>query len=264
MGAIAKNRGYPYMTSGDDFILTTPDKTVQWQQAGGDVQHSTGRLLRGARVDNCHTTIVSGESKSVSTGRKGDSLDPASGIIQELSTDCVEGETLTPGAWLGTVIDTLDEAGEYSGVGVGRARSKQDRVRVPCQCSNGTPDGLLQVLRDPPVVLLFEVANGDHTSPGTDGEFLLRGGPSDKGCGTVDAEKDQCRLPARGSLLPNISITVCDTNQISLIRAESELGENKRLTLRASHNATAVGCNVHAGDSLLVALELIAQRELVA
>lgn len=97
---------------------------------------------------------------------------------------------------------------------------------MPCQCSNSTPDGLLQVLRDPPVVLLFEVANGDQASSGTDGEFLLRGGPSDKGCSTVDTEKDQCRLPARFSLLPNVSVTICGTNQVSLIRVERELGEN--------------------------------------
>lgn len=107
------------MTSSDNFILTTPDKTVQWQQAGRDVQHSTGWLLGSAGVNNSHTAIVSGESKSVSTGRKGNSLDPASGIVQELSTDCIEGETLAPGAWLGALIDTLDEAGEYSGMGVG-------------------------------------------------------------------------------------------------------------------------------------------------
>jgi hypothetical protein len=65
------------------------------------------------------------------------------------------------------------------------------------------------VFRDPPVVLLLKVTDGDQASSRTDGKFLLGGRPPYKGCGAVDSEEDERRLPARGGLLPNVCIAVC-------------------------------------------------------
>jgi hypothetical protein len=61
---------------------------------------------------------------------------------------------------------------------------------VPCESRDGTANGLLQVLRDPPIVLLFEVADGDNAGSRANGEFLLRGGPPDECGGAVDAQED--------------------------------------------------------------------------
>lgn len=83
---------------------------------------------------------------------------------------------------------------------------------MPCQGCNGAANGLLQVLRDPPVVLLLEVADGNYTSARANSEFLLRRRPAHECCCSVDSEKDQGRLPSGGGLLPDIGIAVYSAN----------------------------------------------------
>lgn len=117
-------RRQAYMTSGDNLIFAVPDKAVKRQETGRDVQHCTRGLLRRTRVHDGNTAIVTGEGKSVTTRGEANTLNPASGVVQEFTTDSVEGEALAPGAGLGTGIDTLDKAGEDARVGVGRASSK--------------------------------------------------------------------------------------------------------------------------------------------
>lgn len=113
------------MTSSNDLVLAVPDKTVQRQEAGRDVQHCTRGLLRRTRVHDSDTTIVAGEGKSITTRGEADALNPASGIVQEFTTDSVEGEALAPGARLRTGVDTLDKARKNTGVGVGGSGSQQ-------------------------------------------------------------------------------------------------------------------------------------------
>lgn len=79
---------------------------------------------------------------------------------------------------------------------IGRSCSEQDRVGVPGYTGDGGADGLLDVLGDPPVVLLFEVADGDQASTRTDCELGLGGSPANTGSSAVDAEKHQGRLPS--------------------------------------------------------------------
>jgi hypothetical protein len=73
------------------------------------------------------------------------------------------------------------------------------------------------VLGDPPVILLLEVTNSDHTGSRTNGELLLGGRPADKGGGTVDSEQDEGGLPASSGLLPDIGIAVCKVDSDSLV-----------------------------------------------
>lgn len=177
------------MTSGDNLILAIPDQTVEGQQTGADVQHCLGRLFRSTGVDNGHAAIVGRKSESISAWREADAVNPTSRVVQELSTDSVERETLAPCTGGRTFIHTLNEGGEDTSVRVRRASSQQDRVRVPCQRGDSAANRLLQVLGNPPVVLLLEVADGDHASSRTDSELLLRGRPADEGSGTVDTEQ---------------------------------------------------------------------------
>jgi len=197
------------VTSCNDFILAVPDKTVERQQTGGDIQHCPGRLFRRTGVNDRDTAVVSSESKSVSTRRECDTLDPASRVVQKFTADSVEGKTLSPGAGLWAGVNAFDEAREDSCMRVGGTSGQQHGVWVPSQSCDGASNRLLKVLRDPPVVLLLKVTDGDQASSGTDGEFLLGGRPSHKGRGTVDTEEDERRLPARGGLLPDVCIAVC-------------------------------------------------------
>lgn len=221
-----------------------------------------GGLLGCTGVDNSDAAIVSSEGKSVTAGREGHTLDPTSGVVQEFTTDGVERQTLTPSAGLGSGVDTFDEAGEHTGMGVGRSSGQKNGVRVPRKGCDCAADRLLQVLRDPPVVLLLEVTDSNHSSTGTDGKLLFRRRPAHKGCSAINSEKDQSGLPAGGSLLPDVGITVCWAS-VSIVRVVIRINRSRQ-TLRAGHNSTTVGSNINTSDGLLVAFEFIAQRELVA
>ena len=196
------------MSSCNDLGLAVPDKAVERQQTGRDVQHRPRRLLRSAGVHDSHTAVVSSEGEGITTRREGNALDPTSGIIQVFATDGVERKALSPRTGLRASINTLDEAGEDAGVRIGRSGCQQDGVRVPRQGCDCAANRLLEVLRDPPVVLLLEVADCNHASAGADGELLLRWRPAHEGCGTVDSEKHQGRFPSGGGLLPNVGIAV--------------------------------------------------------
>jgi hypothetical protein len=67
---------------------------------------------------------------------------------------------------------------------------------MPVNTGDSAADGLLQVLRHPPVVLLFEVAYSDEAVARADGEFGLIGRPTNKSSSAVDAEKNEGGLVA--------------------------------------------------------------------
>lgn len=54
---------------------------------------------------------------------------------------------------------------------VGAAQSNQDTVGVPGNAGDSAAKGLLEVLRHPPVVLFFKVADGSNSSTATDGKL---------------------------------------------------------------------------------------------
>ena len=148
------------------------------------------------------------ESEAISAGREGNCVNPTSGVVQVLSTDGVEGQSLTPGTGLRSFVGALDEAGEDSRMRIRGTSSKKDRVGVPGDAGDGAADGLLQVLRDPPIVLLLEVADGNDTIAGADGKLGFVRRPAHKGRGPADSQQDQGRLVTGGRGFPNESITV--------------------------------------------------------
>lgn len=93
-------------------------------------------------------------------------------------------------------------------MGIGGAGGEEDGVGVPGDGGDGAADGLLDVLGYPPVVLLFEVADGYDAGAGADGEFGFGGGPANKGRGAVDAEEDEGGLVAVGGGLPDEGVAV--------------------------------------------------------
>ena len=79
---------------------------------------------------------------------------------------------------------------------------------MPGDGGNGAADGLLQVLRHPPVVFFLKVANRDETSARTDSELSLGRSPADAGGGTVNAEEDESGFPTLGGGFPDVRIAV--------------------------------------------------------
>lgn len=185
---------------------------------------------------------MSGVSKCVSGGRKRDGVYPAARAVAELATHSVERQALSPHGRLGALVNALDESGKHARMGVGRAGGEKDRVGVPVQREDGSAERLLEVLRHPPVILLFEVTHGDDSGSRTDGEFRLIGRPANMGCRAVDAEENESGFPACGRRLPDKGITI----------------------LRAGDNLPALGSDVNAGHGLVVSSELILQSKAIS
>lgn len=151
-------------------------------------------------------------------------------LVQELSTDGVEGQTLTPNRGSRSLVDALDEGTENTCMAVGAAQSDQDTVGVPGDAGDSAAKGLLQVLGHPPVVLFLKVADGSNPGTATDGELCLVRRPSHTCSGSVDAEEDESRAPGAVRGLPDVCVAV----------------------LRAGDNLARVGSNVDACDELVV------------
>jgi hypothetical protein len=200
--------GLTVISSGDDLVLRTPEQALERQELGGNGDDSSWRLLRATRVDDGDAAVMSSKGKAVSAGRERYRVHPASRVVHELSTDCVEGKPLTPDTGLRPLVDTLDEAGEHTSVGIGRSRGEKDRVRVPVDAGNGAADGLLQVLRHPPIVLLLEVANCNKTVARADSKLGLGWGPTNKRGSAADSEQNESWFVALRGRLPHKCIAV--------------------------------------------------------
>lgn len=198
-----------YVASSNNLVLGLPDQAGKRQQPGADIKHSPRRLLRRRRIHNRHTAIMARKGQCITAGRERARMNPSGRVIQEFSTDSIKRQPLAPTTRLRPLINPLDIPREHPAVRIRRARRKQDRVGVPRESGDGAADRLLQVLRDPPVVFLLEVADRDDARAGSHGEFLLRGRPPDKGCGAVDAEEDEGGFPAGGGLFPDVCVAVC-------------------------------------------------------
>lgn len=203
---------------------------------------------------------MGGEREGVSRGGERNAVDPARGVVQELAAHGVKWEALSPGGGLRTLIDALDERGEDASVAVGGAGGEEHRVGVPGDGGDGGADGLLDVLRHPPVVFLLKVADGDEAGAGADSELGLGGGPADAGGGAVDAEEHEGGLPAFRRGLPDVGVAVYPCG----LAAWSANSDWRKGTLRARHDLAALGCDVDTCDGLVVAGQLILQRVLVA
>ncbi|KFY43017.1 hypothetical protein V494_02132, partial [Pseudogymnoascus sp. VKM F-4513 (FW-928)] len=172
---------------GDDLRLARPDQRHEGEQLRAHAYHGARGGVGAAGVHDRDAAVVGGEGEGVAAGRECSGVYPAGGVIQELPADGVEGEALTPWSWLRALIHALDEGGEDAGMGVGGARGEEHGVGVPGDGGDGAADGLLDVLGYPPVVLLFEVADGDDAGAGADGELGFGGRPAHEGRGAVDA-----------------------------------------------------------------------------
>jgi hypothetical protein len=182
----------------NNLVFSLPEQALEWQKLGRDAQDGLGGLLRAAGVHDGDAAVMRSKSKSVSAGRKGHRVHPTSGVVQVLSADGVEGQSLTPDTRLGTLIDTLDKGRQHSGMGIGRAGGEKHGVWVPSNAGDGTADRLLQV------------ANGNDAVTGAHGKLGLGRGPSNEGGGTADSKKNEGGLVSGRRRLPDQSVSVCE------------------------------------------------------
>lgn len=206
--ATLESESLAIVASSDDLIFRAPQQALEGKHLGGNGDNGTRGLIGSGGVDNSNAAVMSSKGKAVTARGESDGVNPSGRVVQELSANSVEGKSLAPDAGGGSGINTLDEAGEDSSVGVGGTGGEEDGVGVPGDAGDGAANGLLDVLGHPPVVLLFEVADGDDTVTGTDGELGLRRRPADESRGPVNSKQDQSGLVSGRGGLPDKGITI--------------------------------------------------------
>lgn len=129
---------------------------------------------------------------------------------------------------------------------------------MPRNRGDGALDGLFEMLGDPPIVLLLEVADRYYTGAGSHGELGFGGRPAHKGRRTIDSEQNQCRFPPAWRRFPYIGVA------ISRIRLARHRGRIRIATLRASHNLPASGGDIDRSDGLIVSLQHVLNRKVIS
>lgn len=128
-------------------------------------------------------------------------------------------------------IDPLDERRKHPGLGIRAPRGDQDVVRVPIDGQDRGPQRFLEVLGDPPIVLLVKGTDGDRPRSAAHGELVLVRAPLDTGRRAVDSEENEGGFPGAGFVLgPDVGVTV----------------------LRAGHDTVRSGSPGDGGDELVV------------
>ena len=89
---------------------------------------------------------------------------------------------------------------------------------------------LLDMLADPPIVILLEVADGDALGTAGYSELLLIGGPPDVSGSAVDTQNYKSRLPLTILEIPDVGVTI----------------------LRTGHQAVGLGSPVDTSNELIV------------
>lgn len=91
----------------------------------------------------------------------------------KLGKECAEGRTASPGAFVRPRVHVPEKGVEYSYLVVRRSSGDNFIVRMPVDGGHRRAQGLLDVFRDPPVVLLGEVTYGYDSVAGPHGEFIF-------------------------------------------------------------------------------------------
>ena len=100
-------------------------------------------------------------------------MDPTSGIVQILSTHSVERQALSPDAAFWPFVYALNEAREDPSVSICRSSGEENGIWMPRDSRDGASDRLLDVFRDPPVILLLKVTDCNDSSSRSDGELFF-------------------------------------------------------------------------------------------
>lgn len=187
-----------YISCTNNLALGDPEKIGERQDLGADVEDGMGRLSFTGGVGDGDGRVMTDKGEGVSGGTEGDVLDPASGLIEEFAGDGVEGQAFSPDAGLRSLVDALDEGAQDSGVSVGAAEGEEDTVGVPCDTGDGAAERLLQVLRNPPIVLFLKVADGGDASTTAHRKLGLARAPSDASGCSVNAQQDEGGAPCAG------------------------------------------------------------------
>mmetsp|Transcript_1856 Transcript_1856/g.8268 ORF Transcript_1856/g.8268 Transcript_1856/m.8268 type:complete len:306 (-) Transcript_1856:185-1102(-) len=148
--------------------------------------------LRSSEVHNLQRRVLAAVRQGITAGRPADALHPALAI--ELGIHLPERHHFGKRTALLLGVDAGDKGGDHAALEVRRSRSDELRGRVPAQAGHGGLM-LLDHLRDPPVVLLLVVTDGNALRPAGHRELHAIGGPLDIQGRSVDPQDHKRGLP---------------------------------------------------------------------
>jgi len=141
------------VSGSDDVVFTEEEEITEWKIVESDGLDGWCLLRDISDVDGA---ILSDESDTVSRGRPTSRLDPASWLIH-LGKNITKSECSVWSLW-SSLVDSLDEGTNNSASEIGRSSHEETVVWMPVNMGNSGLV-LLDVLGDPPDVILFEIAN---------------------------------------------------------------------------------------------------------
>lgn len=80
-------------------------------------------------------------------------------------------------------------------LGIGASSSEKNIIRMPVNTQHRTPNRFLQMLTNPPISLFVKTTDTNRTGTGATGKLVFVGGPTDKGCCSVETEEDERGFP---------------------------------------------------------------------
>jgi len=202
------------VTSNDDLRLIKEEAVHHRKQL--HLADAKSGLSAVVALGDRDSTVVADKGKPVARGAEGDTLDPTSAV--ELAEGLIEGLLLAPCSLDLTAIDLPDSAVEDTGLEVGRGSGKKLVVRMPCDTSDSATV-LLNVLADPPVVLLLKVADRNNLGAASNSELVTLRAPLHAGSSTVDTKDNQNGLPLTLLTGPHVSVTILRAGNDTVVDA---------------------------------------------
>jgi len=219
-------------TSNDDLALIKEHAIHHGEELHlSDAKRRLGTLVTFSDRDSA---VVANEAKPVARGAEGDTLDPTGTV--KLADGLIERLLLAPRSGDLPAVDFLDGAVEDTSLEVSGGGSKELVVRVPGDASDGAAV-LLNVLANPPIVVLLEVANRDDLGAAGHSELITLGAPLHVSGGTVDTKDNQHGLPLLLMSVesPHVSVTILGARNDTVVDT---------IPVDASHNTVVLLENV--------------------
>jgi len=216
--------GSVIMTCSNYCVLRSPNEIEEGQIVSFDALHCSS-----TRVDISEVNAAVMRTKCDRVSRR----TPLAGVhpsvrVIKLKDWLTKGNAGTE-ALRGSLIHSLEESVEDTALEVSGGGDDQAVIGVPINLEDGGLV-LLNVLANPPVLLLFEVANADKLGTGGDGELVLFRAPLALSGGTVETENYKHGLPLSSFEGPHVRVSV----------------------LRARNNSVGLRGPVDGGDDLIV------------
>jgi len=196
-----------------------------------------------------NSAVVTNKGKPVARGAESNTLDPT--VAVKLAKRLIEGLLLTPSSLDLAAIDFPDCTVEDTGLEVSGGSGKKLVVGVPCNTSDSAAV-LLNVLANPPVVLLLKVADRNNLGAASNSELVTFRAPLYVSSGTVDTKDNQHWLPFATIASPHISVTILGASYDTVVDTIPVDASNNTVVLLQSSLSYPRSALLGSNDNIIV------------